>query len=73
MVTTVLPKVKSSVLVPLLLVVAVCGAGVHVVGLAGVSFGYFTWSVSCEGVVTVAENSERYFTHSTVVQFSHRT
>lgn len=44
---------------PLLLVVAVFGAGVHVVGLTGASFGYFTWTVNCEGVVTVAGSSER--------------
>lgn len=58
-VNTVPKKVKSSVFVPLLLVVAVCGAGVHIVGLTSVSFGYFTWNVGCEGVVTVAGNSER--------------
>lgn len=54
-----LPKVKSSALVPLLLIVAICGAGAHGVGLAGVSLGYFTWSVRCEGVVTVAGDGER--------------
>lgn len=52
-------KVKSSAFIPLLVLVAVCGAGTHVLGLMGVSFGFFTWSVGCEGVVTVTGDSER--------------
>ncbi|CAM9512370.1 unnamed protein product, partial [Ectocarpus sp. 13 AM-2016] len=52
-------KVKSSAFIPLLVLVAVCGAGVHVVSLVGVSFGFFTWSIGCEGVVTVTGDNER--------------
>ena len=44
-----------------MLVVSVCGAGVHVTGLTGLFLGYFTWSIGCEGVVTVTGDSGRYF------------
>lgn len=59
-------KVKSSALVPLMLVVSVCGAGVHVTGLTGLFLGYFTWSIGCEGVVTVTGDSARYFSPTAV-------
>ncbi|CAM9702066.1 unnamed protein product, partial [Scytosiphon promiscuus] len=52
-------KVKSSALVPLLLTVSLCGAGAAIVGLTGISSGFFTWTVGCEGVVTVTGDSER--------------
>lgn len=52
-------QVQSSAFVPLLLLLAVCGVGLHVVGFASVSLGYFRWTVSCEGVVTVTDDSGR--------------
>lgn len=48
-------EVKSSILVPLLLLLGVCGLATHVTGLAGMSLGYFRWTVECEGVVSVVD------------------
>ena len=55
-------QVQSSAFVPLLLLLAVCGVGLHVVGFASVSLGYFRWTISCEGVLTVTDDSGRYST-----------
>lgn len=45
---------------PLLLLLAFCGLGVHAIGLGGLTSGYFRWSIGCEGVVTVGDDAGRY-------------
>lgn len=42
-----------------MLLLLVCGAGVDLIGLTGVSLGYFRWSIECEGVVVVRDEIDR--------------
>lgn len=51
-----LEQVKSSVFVPLLFLLGLCGLAAHVTGLTGMSSGYFRWIIECEGVVSLVEH-----------------
>ncbi|CAN0209793.1 unnamed protein product [Ascophyllum nodosum] len=48
-------KINSSVFMPLLVLLVVCGAGIHIVGLTAFSRGYFRWDVACEEMVMMGD------------------